>query len=73
MILDRLTKLEHFILISMTLSPNRLPHIYVWEIVHLYGVAISIILGCVSMFTLRFLREFDELDTKVDLSTTFHT
>lgn len=59
-IVDRLTKSAHFILIRMTFSAKRLAYIYVWEIVHLHGVPISIISDHGSMFTLRFWRAFQE-------------
>lgn len=57
----------------MSFSAERLPRIYVREIVYLHGVPISIILGWGSMFISSFWRAIQKkLGTQVNLSTVFH-
>jgi len=72
-ILDRLTKSAHFILVVVSYSFERLAKIYIREIVHLHGVPVFIISGQGTQFTSHFLRAVQcELGTQVELSTTFH-
>ncbi|XP_070015673.1 uncharacterized protein [Nicotiana sylvestris] len=40
-IVDKLTKLVHFIPIAVPYSSEQLAEIYIWEIVHLHGVPVS--------------------------------
>ena len=70
---DRLTKSTHFLPIRMTQSLESLAQLYIWEIVRLHGVPISIVLDRDPRFTARFWKSLqDALSTKLDLSTAFH-
>ena len=72
-VVDRLTKSAYFIPVQSLFSVVRLARIYIWEVVRLHGVPVSIISDRGSQFTSSFWRTFqDELGTRVDLSTTFH-
>ena len=72
-IVDRLTKSAHFIPVCTTYSSERLAGIYIWEIVRLHGVPVSIISDRGTQFTLQFWRAVQrELGTQVELSTAFH-
>lgn len=42
MVVDRLTKTTHFIPVKITLSMDRFAHLYIEEIIRLYGVPVSI-------------------------------
>ena len=53
-IIDRLTKIAHFILILMTYSMDRLAELYVQHIVQLYGVSKLIESNCDTQFTSKF-------------------
>jgi hypothetical protein len=53
-IVDRLTKSAHFLLIKITDSMERLADLYVREIVRLHGVPISIVSDRDSWFISRF-------------------
>ena len=53
-IVDRLAKSAHFILVRMDSSMDRLAELYVDEIVLLHGVLLSIVSNRVPRFTLRF-------------------
>jgi hypothetical protein len=70
---DRLTKSTHFLPIRMTQSLESLAQLYIWEIVRLHGVPISIVSDRDPRFTARFWKSLqDALSTKLDLSTAFH-
>jgi len=72
-IVDRLTKSAHFIPVCTTYFLERLAGIYIWEIVRLHGVPVSIISDRGTQFTSQFWRVVQrELGTQVELSTTFH-
>uniref|UniRef100_A0A2N9HQ68 Retrotransposon gag domain-containing protein n=1 Tax=Fagus sylvatica TaxID=28930 RepID=A0A2N9HQ68_FAGSY len=67
---DRLTKSTHFLPIRMTQSLESLAQLYIWEIVRLHGVPISIVSDRDPRFTARFWKSLqDALSTKLDLST----
>ena len=53
-VVDRLTKSAHFILIKVTFSVERLVQIYVANIVRLHGVPLSIISDRDPRFTSQF-------------------
>ncbi len=53
-IVDRLTKSAHFLPVRMDNSLERLTKLYIYEIVRLYGVPISIISDRDPKFTSRF-------------------
>ena len=73
-IVDRLTKSAHFLLVKTSYGGLRYARIFMNEIVRLHGVSISIKSDRGSQFTSRFRRSFQELlGTRVYLSTAFHT
>ena len=73
MIVDRLTKSAHFILVKVTYNAEKLAKIYISEIVQLDGVPLSIISDRGTQFTSKFWRTLlAELGTRLDLSTAFH-
>ncbi|TYH24555.1 hypothetical protein ES288_A03G101600v1 [Gossypium darwinii] len=72
-VVDRLTKSAHFILVRTNYSLDKLVELYIDEIVRLHGVPISIISDRDRRFTLRFWRKLQKaLGTKLNLSTPFH-
>ena len=56
-IVDKLTKLAHFIPVRMDYSMNRLAELFVDEIVRLHGVPLSIVSDRDTRFTSRFWKE----------------
>ena len=54
-IINRLTKLEHFLLVKTNYNLNKLVELYVKEIVRLHGAPVSIVLDQDLRFTLHFL------------------
>jgi len=72
-IVGRLTKSAHFILVCTTYSSEQLAEIYIRKIVRLHGIPVSIISDRDTQFTSRFWRVVQyELGTRVELSTAFH-
>nr|GEY08446.1 reverse transcriptase domain-containing protein [Tanacetum cinerariifolium] len=72
-IVDRLTKIAHFIPIRETDSMETLTRLYIKEIVSRHGVPISIISDRDSYFTSRFWQSLQSaLGTQLDMSTTYH-
>ena len=72
-IVEKLTKLAHFIPVRMDYSMDRLAELYVEEIVRLHGVPLSIVSNRDLCFTLRFWKELQSaLGTKLNFSITFH-
>lgn len=72
-IVDRLTKLGHFILIKINLSLQKLADIYISIIMKLHGIPSSIVSDIDSRFTSRFWGILqDALDSKLRLSSTYH-
>ncbi|GJR80413.1 putative reverse transcriptase domain-containing protein [Tanacetum coccineum] len=72
-IVDRLTKSAHFILIREGMPVYKLAKIYVNEIVARHGVSVSIVSDIDGLFTSNFWRYFqEELGTRLHISTTFH-
>jgi hypothetical protein len=64
-IVDRLTKVAHFIPVKTTYSGARLAELYMARVVCLHGVPKKIVLGQGSQFTSRFLQKLHEcLDTR---------
>ena len=53
-VVDRLTKLAHFLLVRTDYSLDKLTELYIREIVRLHGIPISIISNRDSRFTSRF-------------------
>ena len=72
-IVDRLTKSAHFILVRIDYFMDRLAKLYVKEIVTLHGVPLSIVSNRDPRFTSRFWKELQStLVTRLNFSTTFH-
>ncbi|GJS21783.1 reverse transcriptase domain-containing protein [Tanacetum coccineum] len=72
-IVDRLTKSEHFIPTRETYSMETLTRLYIKEIVSRHGVPISIISDRDSHFTSRFWQSMQSaLGTQLDMSTAYH-
>ncbi|GJY59499.1 putative reverse transcriptase domain-containing protein [Tanacetum coccineum] len=72
-IVDRLTKSAHFLLMKKTDTMEKLMQHYLKEIVCRHGVPISIILDRDSHFTSRFWKSLQKsLGTSLDLSTAYH-
>ncbi|KAJ9558488.1 hypothetical protein OSB04_013102 [Centaurea solstitialis] len=72
-IVDCLTKSAHFLPIQESSSADKLADIFVWEIVRLHGVPVSIVSDRDTRFTSRFWERFQkETGTKLHFSTAFH-
>ncbi|KAB2069528.1 hypothetical protein ES319_A08G100900v1 [Gossypium barbadense] len=73
-VVDRLTKLAHFIPVHADYSLEKLAELYDSEIIRLHGVPLLIISDRDPRFTLRFLKKLQEaLEKKLNFSTAFHT
>ena len=72
-IMDRLTKSAHFLVIHNNFSLDRLARLYINEIVKLHGVPMSIMSDRDPRFTSRFQPKLQKaLDTTLHFSTAFH-
>nr|GEZ66736.1 putative reverse transcriptase domain-containing protein [Tanacetum cinerariifolium] len=72
-IVDRLTKSAHFLLVKTTDSMEKLAQLYLKEVVCRHGVPISIISDKDNKFTSRFWRSLQEaLGMRLDMSTAYH-
>jgi len=72
-IVDRLTKLAHFIPININFPVSQLAEIYIREIVKLHGVPSSIVPDRDPRFTSRFWNSLQEaLGSKLRLSSAYH-
>jgi transposase InsO family protein len=72
-IVDRLTKIAHFLPIKMTYSMDWFAELYVKEIVRLHGIPVSIVSDRDPRFTSRFWRSLHEaMGMKLTFSTAFH-
>jgi hypothetical protein len=72
-IVDRLTKVAHFILVKITYKGSQLAELYMARIVCLHGVPKKIVFDRGSQFTLRFWKSFHEnMDTKLSFSSAYH-
>ena len=72
-VVDRLTRVAHFIPVNSTYSGARLAELYISRIVCLHGVPKKIISDRGSQFTSRFWEQLhDSLDTKLRFSTAYH-
>ncbi|KAA3469323.1 integrase [Gossypium australe] len=72
-IVDRLTKSAHFVLMRTDYSLDRLAELYIAEIVRLHGVPLSIVSDRDPRFTLWLWKKLQKaLGTKLHFSTTFH-
>jgi hypothetical protein len=72
-VVDRLTKVAHFIPVNTTYSGARLAELYISRIVCLHGLPKKIISDRGSQFTSQFWDQLhDSLDMKLRFSTTYH-
>jgi hypothetical protein len=72
-IVERLTKVAHFIPVKTTYKVSQLAELYMARIVSLHGVPKKIILDRGSQFTSRFWKSFHEnMDTKLNFSSAYH-
>jgi transposase InsO family protein len=72
-IVDRLTKVAHFIPVKTTYSGARLTELYMAQIVCLHGVPKKIVSDRGSQFTSRFWQKLHEcLDTRLNFSSAYH-
>ncbi|WVZ52803.1 hypothetical protein U9M48_003825 [Paspalum notatum var. saurae] len=72
-VVDRLTKVAHFIPVNTTYSGARLAELYISRIVCLHGVPKRIISDRGSQFTSRFWEQLhDSLDSKLRFGTAYH-
>ena len=70
---DRLTKSAHFLPVKTDYELDKLPELYIREIVRLHGILISITSDRDPRFTSRFWGKLQEaLGTRLNFSTTFH-
>ena len=72
-IVDRITKLAHFLVMQMTFALERFYRLYIREIVRLYGVPVSIVSDRDPRFTAHFWKSFQKaMGTRLTMSTAFH-
>ena len=72
-IVDRLTKLAHFLAVRMTFTLERLCRLYIREIVRLHGVLVSIVSNKDPRFTTHFWKSFQKaMGTRLTMSIAFH-
>ena len=72
-VIDRFSKVSHFIPISMTYSIDKLATLYIKEIVRLHGVPVFIVLDRDARFTSRFWESVQRaLETILKFSIGFH-
>ena len=73
-IMDRLTKSTHFLVVQMTFTLEEFCWLYIREIVRLHGVPISIVLDRNPRFTTHFWKSFQKaIGTQLIMSTAFHS
>jgi hypothetical protein len=72
-IVDRLTKVAHFIPVKMTYTEPQLAELYMSRIVCLHGVPKKIMSDRGTQFTLKFWERMHEiLDTQLNFSSAYH-
>jgi hypothetical protein len=72
-IVDRLTKVAHFIPVKMTYSGAKLAELYMSKIICLHGVPKKIMSDRCSQFTSKFWKKLQEsMDTKLNFSSAYH-
>jgi hypothetical protein len=72
-IVDRLTKVDHFIPVKTTYSGARLTELYMSWIICLHGVTKKIVSNSGSQFTSKFWGKLHEsMDTKLNFSSAYH-
>ena len=72
-IVDRLTKSTHFLVMRMTFTLERFCRLYIREIVRLHGLPVSIVSDTDPRFTAHFFKSFQKaMGTRLTMSTAFH-
>ena len=72
-IVDRLTKLAHFLAVRMTFTLEEFYRLFLREIVRLHGVSVSIVSDMDLRFTTYFWKSLQKaMGTQFPMSTTFH-
>jgi IS30 family transposase len=72
-IVDRLTKVAHFILVKTTYSGAKLAELYISKIVCMHGIPNKIVSGRGTQFTSQFWQKLHEsMDTKLNFSSAYH-
>jgi hypothetical protein len=72
-IIDRLTKVAHFIPVKTTVGGATLARIYLKEIVRLHGIPRKIVSDRGTQFTSKFWTSLEKaMGTKLDFSTAYH-
>ncbi|XP_042426201.1 uncharacterized protein LOC122014080 [Zingiber officinale] len=72
-IVDHLTKSAHFLPVKTALPMTQYAELYIWEIVRLHGIPLSIVSDRDTRFTSTFCRSLHaSLGTKLQFSTAFH-
>ena len=72
-IVDRLTKSTHFLVVRMTLTLEEFCKLYIREIVRLHGVPVSTVSNRDPRFTAQFWKSFQRtMGTQLRMSTAFH-
>jgi hypothetical protein len=72
-IVDRLTKVAHFIPVKTTYSGDKLAHLYIDNILRLHGIPSRIVSDRGPQFTSRFWKSLHTaLGTKLDFSSAYH-
>ena len=72
-IVDRVTKSTHFLVVRMTFTLEEFCKLYIREIVRLHGVSVSIVSDQDPRFTTQFWKSFQKaMGTQLRMSTAFH-
>ena len=72
-IVDRLTKSAHFLAVRMTFTLEKLCRLYIWAIVRLHGLTVSIVSDRDPRFTAQFWKSFQKaMGTQLSMITAFH-
>ena len=72
-IVDRLTKVAHFIPVKLAYIVDKLVDLYIDNILHLHGAPKTIVSDRGSQFTTKFWKSFHKaMGTTLDYNTTFH-
>ena len=72
-IVDRLTKSAHFLVVRMTFTLEELCKLYIREIARLHGVPVSIVSDRDPRFTAHFWKSFQRaMGTQLMMNTAFH-
>ncbi|KAL4038036.1 hypothetical protein IC575_001639 [Cucumis melo] len=72
-VVDRLTKLAHFVPGKSTYTASKWVQLYMSEIVRLHGVPVSIVSDRDARFTFKFWKGLQTaMGTRLDFSTAFH-